>query len=114
MNGLLKQIQHSNILTEEIVVDQKKLTHLGLVTHICIGNLTIIGSDNGLLPDWRQAIIWTNVGMLLIGTLGTNFSKNFNQNPNIFIWENAFESVICEMAAILSGPQCVKLKTRGT
>ena len=30
-----------------------------------------IGSDNG----WRQAIIWTNGGILLIGPLGTNFSE---------------------------------------
>ena len=30
------------------------------MTHISIGNLTIIGSDNGLLPGWRQAIMWTN------------------------------------------------------
>ena len=37
--------------------------------------LTIIGSDNGLSPDCRQAIIWTNVGLLLIGPLGTNFSE---------------------------------------
>ena len=34
--------------------------------HICIGNLTTIGSDNGLSPDQRQAIIWTNAGILLI------------------------------------------------
>ena len=27
----------------------------------------------------RQAIIWTNAGMLLIGTLGTNFSEFFNE-----------------------------------
>ena len=32
------------------------LTHWGRVTHICIGNLTIIGSDNGLSPGRRQAI----------------------------------------------------------
>ena len=51
------------------------LTHWGRVTHICVSKLTIIGSDNGLLPDWRQAIIWTNAGILLIGPLGTNFSK---------------------------------------
>ena len=51
------------------------LTHWGRVTHICIGNLTIIGSDNGLSPDRRQAIIWTNAGLLLIGPLGTNFSE---------------------------------------
>ena len=51
------------------------LTHWGRVTHICVGKLTIIGSDNGLSPERRQAIIWTNAGILLIGTLGTNFSE---------------------------------------
>ena len=45
------------------------------MTHICVGKLTIIGSDNGLLPGRRQAIIWTNAGILLIGSLGTNFSE---------------------------------------
>ena len=29
----------------------------GLMTHICVGNLTSIGSDNGLSPGRRQAII---------------------------------------------------------
>ena len=52
-----------------------KLTHWGRVTHICVDNLTIIVSDNGLSPGRRQAIIWTNVGILLIETLGTNFSE---------------------------------------
>ena len=33
------------------------LTHWGQVTLICVGYLTIIGSDNGLSPGWRQAII---------------------------------------------------------
>ena len=51
------------------------LTHWGWVTHISVCKLTIIGSDNGLSPGWRQAIIWTNVGILLIGPLGTNFSE---------------------------------------
>ena len=51
-----------------------RLTHWGRVTHICVGKLTIIGSDNGLSPERRQAIIWTNAGILLIGPLGTNFS----------------------------------------
>ena len=51
------------------------LTHWGWVTHICVGKQTIIGSDNGLSPGWRQAIIWTNAGILLIGPLGTNFSE---------------------------------------
>ena len=51
------------------------LTHWGRVTHICVGKLTIIGSDNGLSPGWCQAIIWTNAGILLIRPLGTNFSE---------------------------------------
>ena len=51
------------------------LTHWGRVTHICVSKLAIIGSDNGLSPDRRQAIIWINSGLLLIGPLGTNFSE---------------------------------------
>ena len=51
------------------------LTHWGRVTHICVGKPAIIGSDNGLSPDRRQAIIWTNAGILLIGPLGTYFSE---------------------------------------
>ena len=50
-------------------------THWGRVTHICVINLISIASDNGLSPGWRQAIIWTNAGILLIGHLGTNFSE---------------------------------------
>ena len=52
-----------------------ELTHWGRVTHICVGKLAINGSDNGLSPRRRQAIIWTNAGILLIGPLGTNFSE---------------------------------------
>ena len=51
------------------------LTYWGRLTHICVSKLTIIGSDNGLLPGRRQAIIWTNAGILLIRTLRTNFSE---------------------------------------
>ena len=51
------------------------LTHWGRVTHICVGYLTIIGSDNGLSPGRHQAITWTNVGIWLIGPLWTNFSE---------------------------------------
>ena len=51
------------------------LTHWGRVTHICVRDLTSIGSDNGLSPGRRQVIIWTNAGILFIGPLGTNFSE---------------------------------------
>ena len=51
------------------------LTHWGRVTHICVSKLSIVGSDNGLPSGRRQAIIWTNAGILLIGPLGTKFNE---------------------------------------
>ena len=83
------------------------LTHWGRMTHICVSKLTIIGSDNGLSPGRRQAIIWTN-GILLIGPLGTKLQWNLKQNSHIFIHENAFQNIVCEMATILFRPQCIK------
>ena len=56
-------------------LSNSQLTHWGRVTHICVSKLSIIGSDNGLSPDRRQAIILTNAGILLIGPLGTDFSE---------------------------------------
>ena len=57
------------------------LTHWGRVTHICVGNLTTIGSDNGLSPGRHQAIIWNNAELLLIGPWGTNFSEILIEIP---------------------------------
>ena len=82
------------------------LTHWGRGTHICVGKLIITGSDNDLSAGRRQANILTNAGALLIGPLVTNFSVN--QNWNIFIQENIFENIVCEMASILSRLPCVK------
>ena len=64
----------SSHLDIEMVQGADILTHWGRVMHICVSKLTIIGSDNGLSPGRRQAIIWTNAGILLIGPLGTNFN----------------------------------------
>ena len=50
------------------------LTRWGRVTHICVSKLNI-SSDNGLSPGQRQAIIWSNAGILLFWTLGTNSSE---------------------------------------
>ena len=44
----------------------RTLTHHGRVTHIYVNKLNIIGSDNGLSPGRRQAIIGTSAGLLLI------------------------------------------------
>ena len=42
---------------------------------ICVRKLPIIGSYNGLLSGKHQVIIWTNLGLLLIGPLGTNLRE---------------------------------------
>ena len=68
---------HTHVSLYGIILYVRKLclTHWSRVTHICVDNLTIIGSDNGLSPGWHQAIIWTNDGILLIRLVGTNFSE---------------------------------------
>ena len=61
-------------------------THWGRVAHICLGNITIIDSDNGLSPGRRQAITWTNAGILLIRTLGT-LAKFMHFHSRKCIWK---------------------------
>ena len=77
-NGLVPERQQAIIWTNAVLVywciyplhGLGDLTHWGRVTHICVSKQTIIGSDNSLSPDQRQAIIlWTNAGILLIRTL---------------------------------------------
>ena len=80
------------------------LTHWGRVTHICVGKLTIIGSDNGLSPRRRQAIIWTNAGILLIGPLGTNFSE-----IQIGIQTFSFKKMYLKMGSAKWRPFCLGL-----
>ena len=85
-----------------------ELTQWGQVTHIYVSKLTSIGSDNGLLPDRLQAIIWTKCWNNVNWILGEHILEwNRNQNSYIFIQENTFENVFCKMATILSETQCV-------
>ena len=53
--------------------------HWGRVTHICVGKLTVIDSDNGLSPGRRQAIIWTNAVILL-----NNLQANVSATVHLF------------------------------
>ena len=80
------------------------LTHWGRVTHICVGILTSIGSDNGLSPGRRQAIIWTNAGILLIEPLGTNFSEIL-----IRIQAFSFKKMHLKMSSAKWRPFCLGL-----
>ena len=78
----------------------------GRVTHIHVGKLTFIGSDNGLSPGRRQASIWTTAGILLFGPSGSNFSEILIE-IDTFSLKMQSKTVVCEMAAIISRSQCV-------
>ena len=80
------------------------LTHFGRVTHICVGQLTTIGSDNGLSPGRRQTVIWNNAGILLIRPVGTNFSEIL-----IGIQTFSFKKMHLEMASAKWRPFCFGL-----
>ena len=85
------------------------LTHWGRVTHIWVGNLTTIVSDNGLSPGRCQALIPTNAGIPLIEPLATNFNEILIEMHIFSFKENPLQNVVWKLAAILSRPQCVKV-----
>ena len=70
------------------MITRSKFENLITETDICVSKLTSIGSDNSLLLGQRQAIIWTNFGILIIGFLGTNFSEILIQIQT-FVWKMA-------------------------
>ena len=74
------------------------------MTHICVSKLTIIGSDNGLSPSRRQAIILTNGGILLIRNLGTNFSEILSE-----IYAFFFAKIHMKMSSGKWRPFCLGL-----
>ena len=80
------------------------LTHWGRVTYICVSELTTIGSDNGLAPGRRQAIIWNNAGLLLIEPLGTNFSE-----ISVGIQTFSFKKMHLNMSSAKWRPFCLGL-----
>ena len=54
------------------------------------------------MPVRQQAITWTNADLLSTGPLRNKLQWNLYQNTNLLSHGNAFESVVCEMAALLS------------
>ena len=106
MNESLRQVikmrKSANNLTWWPV--KSPLTHSGRVTHICVGKLTIIGSDNGLSPGRRQAIIWTNAGILSIRPLGTKFSEILSE-----IQAFSFKKMHVNMSSAKRRPFCLGL-----
>ena len=63
-----------------------------------------IGSDNGLSPGRRQAIIWTTEGILSIGPSGTNFGEN-----SIKIHTFSFKKMHLKISSAKWRPCCLGL-----
>ena len=84
----------------------------GPVTHIFVGKLIIIGSDNGLSPGRREAIILNQWWNIVKWTLRHKLHWNLNRDLYIFVQENAFENVVWKMASTLSRAQCVNFSTQ--
>ena len=104
LSKISKALKYIQICKHCKNIAQTVLTHWGRVTHICVCNLTIIGSDNGLSPGRRQAITWANVGILLIGPLGTNCSEML-----IEIHPFSFKKIHLKMSSGKWRPFCLGL-----
>ena len=65
-------------------------------------NWVIIGSGNGLSPDRRQAITWTNADLLSIGLLGTYFSEIWIGILSFSFKKMQLKMLSAKMSAILS------------
>ena len=81
------------------------LTYWGQVTHVCVGKLTIICSDNGLLSGRRQA------GILLIEPLGTIFSEILIGIQIFSLNKMRLKMSSAKWRPFLSRPLCVKAIT---
>ena len=63
------------------------------------------GSDNGLVPNRQQAIIWISAGILLIRSLGANVREIWFKIPQILRISN-FKKMHVKMSSILPQVQC--------
>ena len=92
-------------------------------------NWVIIDSDNGLAPAWCQAIVWTDVDLLSIGPLGTNFSEikiktqNFSTNKIHLKLSSAkclpsysgfIASIDGQVPSVIQGPWCIHFLMNNT
>ena len=99
----------SNQLKEFVLYAESLAAHWGRMTHICVSKLTRhcfrlwLGARS--VPSHYLIQCW-----IIVNSTSRNiFQWNSKHNSNFFIHENAIECVVCEMAAILSRPPCVKM-----
>ena len=93
-----------NLMCIPTITVTVSVSHWGRVTHLCASKLTVIVSDNGLSPGRRQAIIWTNAGISLIWTLGTNLKEILSE-----IHTFAFKKMHYKMSSVKCRSFCLGL-----
>ena len=94
-----------------MIFNDKIYTHFKLIEaewckHESVQHI-YIALDNGSSPIRRPGIIWTNAVTSSIRPKGKYFSEFLFKIQKVSFQGNAPEIVVCEMAVILSRPQCV-------
>ena len=100
----MPQIRKLEFITQCILQPAQEQSLQYLTPHICVGNLTIIGSDNGLSPGQCQAIFLTNAEILSIGPVVTNFSELL-----IVIHTFSFKKIHLKLSSAKGQPFCLGL-----
>ena len=85
------------------------LTHWGRVRiYVSVNWPSLVPIMSCRRQDWTAPSHYRNQCWNIVNWILRNKSQwNFNHNSYIFIQENSFENVVCEMASTLSRPHCV-------
>ena len=105
-NHTLTRLPEQNLWTTWVIMNliyEEPLTHRSRVINEPV-NYAITGSDNALSPLRRQAIIWTNTGLWLIGTVEKTFTGHW-----IEMQQFVYNKMHLEVVAILSHPKSVDI-----
>ena len=98
------QLYLISLIIVELIIRQLSLTHLPLVSHICVSEIGQYWFRWWLIAYSVPSHYLNQLWHIVNWTLGNKFQWNLNQYTIIFMQENAFDIVVCEMMAILSQP----------
>ena len=85
------------------------LTYWGRATHICVSTTYQHWLRKWLVACSAPSHYLNHCCHVVNQGIRSTFQWNFIQNSKVFFQGNALENVVCEMTAILSRSQCVKV-----
>ena len=97
------------LLEREVWLIKRILTHSPQCLMYSPVKWVSIGSDNGLSSDSAPSHCLNQCWLIVNWTLRNKFKGNSIKKTKLSIHKNAFENVICEMAAILSRERWVDI-----